>query len=68
MFTKANDVLKVANASYKRLSMETSKTTAKKKAGNIKAVLGMLARGTEAWKYGPMEEEAGSAYDCKTKH
>ena len=34
----------------------------------IKAVLGMLARGTEARKYGPMAEEAGSAYDCKTKH
>ena len=34
----------------------------------IKAVLGMLARGTEAWKYGPMAEEAGSACDCKTKH
>ena len=34
----------------------------------IKAVLGMLARGTEARKYGPMAEEAGSACDCKTKH
>ena len=30
----------------------------------IKAVLGMLARGTEA----PMAEEAASACDCKTKH
>ena len=35
---------------------------------SIKAVLGMLARGTEARKYGPMAEEAGSACDCKTKH
>ena len=34
----------------------------------IKAVLGMLARGTETRKYGPMAEEAGSACDCKTKH
>ena len=34
----------------------------------IKAVLGMLARGTEARKYGPMAEEAGGACDCKTKH
>ena len=33
----------------------------------IKAV-GMLARGTEARKYGPMAEEAGGACDCKTKH
>ena len=29
-------------------------------------MLGMLARGTEARKYGPMAEEAGSACDCKT--
>ena len=36
--------------------------------GIIKAVLGMLARGTEASKYGPMAEEEGSACDCKTKH
>ena len=40
----------------------------RKRIRRIKAVLGMLARGTEARKYGPMAEEAGSACDCKTKH
>ena len=34
----------------------------------IKAVFGMVVRGTEARKYGPMVEEAGSACDYKTKH
>ena len=31
----------------------------------IKAVLGMLAKGTEARKCGLIEEEAGGACDCK---
>ena len=38
------------------------------KIKKIKAVLGKLARGTEARKYGPMTEETGSACNCKTKH
>ena len=34
----------------------------------MEAVLGMLARDTEARKYGLTAKEAGGAFDCKTKH
>ena len=53
-------------ASVNLIQENTSADLSSVKSRKIKAVLGMLARGTEQRKYGPMAEEAGSACDCKT--